>query len=171
MGKYDSVLPALKPRPVEDAGWQAQVDAEKLQIEYREATMLAHLYAVARAEQDVKKAELSLVNVRVAALEQLLAESQDAGAEGWGQYGVAENALRLPDGSTVRVQAEPYGKVVDREAFRQWCVDNGYGGQLQLWPSTMNAIVKERLLHGDPEPAGVEAYSYKKIVFTGAKEK
>lgn len=168
-GKYDAVLPNLRPRPVEDAGWQAQVDAEKAKIDADGGTELTMLYALARAEKDVKAAEMAIINIRVAALEQLLCDSQDAKAEGWGQYGVAENALRLPDGSTVRVQAEPYGKVVDKEAFRLWCLENGYERQLQLWPATMNAIVKERLLQGEPEPDGVEAYSYKKVFFTEGK--
>lgn len=209
MGKYDAVLADLRPRPVEDAGWQAKVDAEKIKVqqapiccehdvdqhetlEYRgddkprhclaagcrcrrlettngSSTWLAAMYGLARAEKELKAAELAVINVKVAALEQLLAESQDQGAEGWGQYGVADNALRLPDGSTVRIQKEPYGKVVDKEAFRLWCIENGYGPQLMLWPSTTNLIVKERLLAGEPEPAGIEAFFLTKVVFTEGK--
>jgi ABC-type transporter Mla MlaB component len=180
MGKYDAVLDQLKPLPVEDAGWQAQVDAEKrrIQDDWRtnvgvdiNSAGMAALYSVARAEKEVIALQLSAANVKIAALEQLLMESQDQGADGWGKYGVADNALRMEDGTTIRVQAEPYGKVVDKEAYRLWCIANGYETQLQLWPSRTNAIIKERLLHGEAEPDGTEAYSYKKIVFTSAKEK
>lgn len=68
-------------------------------------------------------------------------------------------AIRLTDGSSVTTYEEPYGQVKDKEAFRQWCITNGYGNQLQLWPATMNAMVKERLILGQPEPDGVEIFS------------
>lgn len=173
-GTYDAILPDLKPRPIEDPGWQAKVDNEKARITTEDsgpnnAPLLVQHYALARAEKELKAAELAIINVRVAALEQLLTESQDHGDEGWGQYGVADNALRLPDGSTVRIQKEPYGKVVDKEAFRLWCIENGYGDQLMLWPSTTNLVVKERLLAGEPEPAGIEAFFLTKVVFSEGK--
>lgn len=68
-------------------------------------------------------------------------------------------AVRLTDGSSVSTYEEPYGQVKDKEAFRQWCIANGYANQLQLWPATMNAMVKERLMQGQPEPDGVEVFS------------
>lgn len=163
--KYAAVLPGLTKLPPEDTGWQAKVNLVKASITRREAEFLAVKYVERRQLKEEIDARLSEVNAEIAALEQLLAESQEQRAEGWGRYGVKDNALRLADGSTIRVQQEPTGKVVDKEAFRQWCVANGYETKLQLWPSVMNAIVKERLLSGEPEPDGTEAYSYTKVVF------
>ena len=167
-GKYDAVLPSLKPLPPADAGYQEKVDRAKEQITDRAATALAAEYARLRAEKDKANAALSAINLRIEAYEQLLAESQESRAEGWGQFGVKDNALRLASGETVRIQKEPYGKVADKEAFRLWCIANGYERQLQLWPSTMNALVKERLLTGEEPPDGTEAFSYVKVMFVKA---
>lgn len=189
MGKYDSVLPGLKPLPAADPSYQDKVDGVKRLITDRDAFKLAQGYAVLRKGsgpplsaveseglikrlgKDGLKALASTCEVLVKAYEQLLEESQDAGAAGWGMFGVKDNALRLPSGETVRIQKEPYGKVIDKEKFRQWCVANGYETQLQLWPSTMNALVKERLMAGEAEPDGTEAFSYTEVQFVKAAEK
>jgi hypothetical protein len=163
-GKYDAVLPGLPKLPPSDLDRQEKIEQAKREITNRDAVALADGYIKLRAVKDEYNEVLSTINLRIEAYEQLLAESQEAKAEGWGRYGVKENALRLPTGDTVRIQLEPYGKVVDKDTFREWCLEHGYGNQLQLWPSTMNAIVKERLLAGEPEPDGTEAYAYTKIV-------
>jgi hypothetical protein len=164
-GKYDAVLQGLSKLPPADLNYQQKIEQAKEQVPTREAVALAEHYANLRLQKAEAEAALSAVNLQIAAYEQLLAESQEAGAAGWGAYGVKENALRLASGDTIRVQPEPSGKVVDKEAFRQWCIENGYANQLQLWPSTMNAIVKERLLQGDPGPEGTEVFLYTKVVF------
>lgn len=171
-GKYAAVLADRNlPRlPPADASYQAKVDQLKTFIVDRQAVQLADNYIKWRREKARIEEMLSAANLQLAAYEQLLEDSQERGAAGWGDYGVKENALRLPSGATVRVQREPYGKVVDKEAFRQWCIANGYANQLQLWPSTMNGIVKERLLAGEREPDGTEAYSYTKIVLVKGGE-
>ncbi len=66
------------------------------------------------------------------------------------------SSMKLATGASISTYSEPYGKVVDKEAFRQWCIANGYESQLQLWPGTMNAIAKERTLNGAAPPDGVE---------------
>lgn len=65
-------------------------------------------------------------------------------------------AVSFEDGGGVSTYQEPYGKVVNPVAFRAWCCANGYEQKLQLWPSTMNSIAKERTLAGEPPPDGVE---------------
>jgi hypothetical protein len=168
--KYDAVLPNLRPAPPADPSWQDRVERFKATIVERDSASLAAEYVNLRAAKDDLDAEASVLNLRLEAYTQLLVASQDADADGWGRYGVAGNALRLASGDTIRVQREPYGQVRDKEAFRLWCVANGYERQLQLWPSTMNAIVKERLVAGDPEPDGVEAYARAKVVYVQAKK-
>lgn len=74
-------------------------------------------------------------------------------------------SVRLPDG-LLSYNAEPYAKITDKEAYRQWCLDNDYAESMQLpWQKT-NAILKERLLAGEDEMDGVEAHSYDKLRLT-----
>jgi hypothetical protein len=204
-GTYDAVMPGLKPLPPDDAARQDRIERAKAEIADRGAAALASAYVRLRKRKEEIAAALSALEIRINAHEQLLAASQESHAEGWGQFGVKDNALRLPGGETVRVHKEPYGKVVDKEAFRLWCMapadrcmtcggspdalghletdeqdeqrpferhafkpGGGYERQLQLWPSTMNGVVKERLLAGEEPPDGTEAFSYTKVVYVKA---
>lgn len=126
---------------------------------------LAKHYMADRLEYDRVKELLSDLNRRVEAWEQLLVESADADEPGWGLYGASENTVKLVSGASVAIQWEPQGKVRDKEAFRLWCVAHGLEKALQLWPSTMNAMAKERLLAGEPNMDGVEVVAYPKVVF------
>lgn len=161
-GKYDTVLPGLPVLPPEDPKRQDKINQIKEKIGY-DALTLAQGYVKLRAEKDELAAELSDVQLSIDAYEQALAESQEAQGAGWGDYGAKDNMLRLATGESVRVQPEPCGQVKDKEAFRLWCIAAGYERQLQLWPSTMQSIVKERLLAGEPEPDGVEWFRRNKI--------
>lgn len=107
-------------------------------------------------------------NLRIEACTQLLVESQERGDAPWGAYGVKDNAMRMESGDTVRVNSEPYGQVKDKEAFRLWCIANGYENQLQLWPATMNAIAKERCAAGERNPDGVETFRKDVVKFIPA---
>jgi len=185
--KYAAILPKLPKLPPEDASRQQNLDEFKKLIPTKEPEFLARAYItlrngigpkltseefgalIVRLGKDGLSELLAECNFQIEAYEQMLAASQQAKAAGWGKYGVSENSFRMADGATIRVQSEPYGKVMDKELFRQWCIDNGYETQLQLWPSRMNAMVKERLLAGENVPDGTEAFSYDKIVFEKAK--
>jgi hypothetical protein len=167
MGKYDSVVPGL-PKLKEEPAYQERVDEVKSGIAMREPVVLASQYAALRLKKDLLNEELSGVNLEIVAYEQLLVASQENGEAGWGAYGVKPNAIRLPSGYTIRVHHEPYGKVMDKEAFRIWCIQNGYERQLQLWPSRMNSLVKERLIAGENPPEGCEAFGVDKVEFVKA---
>lgn len=189
-GKYDKILPGLKPAPVLDPAeqlHQSRVDEEKDRqrgdrisahcvmvvgkepagppLSSLETDLLARLYAYHRAEEERLALIVKQNDLTLSALEQLLVLRQEMQSGDWGRYGVKSNALRLASGQTIRIQAEPIGQVTDREAFRRWCLRNGYELKLQLWPSTMNAIVKERALAGDPLPDGTDVFSRTKVVF------
>lgn len=167
--KYDALFPALQLAPIADLTYQAKVDAAKAEVTATDAPDLAAEFArLDKVKEDIL-AELYEANLRIEAITQLLIESQDANAEGWGDYGVAGNAIRLPSGATIRIQPEVTGQVKDKERFRLWCIANGYETKLQLWPTVTTAIVKERLMAGEPEPDGVEAFKRNKLVFTEAK--
>ena len=190
MGKYDRVLSNLPTLPPEDDSYQAKVNEAKSTLRAAEThtpESLARAYQAMRLgtgpmpKQEQRDQLVSLLgkegledllydaNLKLEALEQLLIESHDGDETGWGQYGAKPNAVRLSSGATIRVQVEPTGKVLDKEKFRQWCLANGLEQKLQLWPSTMKSIAKERLLAGATMPDGVEVYTMSKIVYVKAE--
>jgi len=114
------------------------------------AAGLVRAYADARLVLDAASEWRASAQLLVDAYERMMIEQMEA-------EDVA--SLRIASGASVSTYAEPYGKVVDKAAFRAWCVANGYEQQLQLWPSTMNAIAKERTLAGEAPPDGVEVTS------------
>ena len=124
--------------------------AKRLTAGRTSAAALARGYATARGVMDAVDSWKSSTQVLLDAYEALMLAALEA-------EGVA--SLRLDSGASVSTSVEPYGQVKDKEAFRLWCVANGYEGQLQLWPSTMNAITKERTLAGEPPPDGVEVFA------------
>jgi hypothetical protein len=171
VGKYDDVLPGLKPTPVQDLKYQEKVDNAKKEITDRNAISLANEYAFLRARKTEIEKVLYDINLRLETYTQLLVESEDIGAAGWGDYGTKDNALRLPTGDQLRIDPDIFVKVIDKEAFRLWCISNGYERKLQLWPSTTASVAKERLIAGEPHPEGVEVTKRSKLVYTPFKEK
>jgi hypothetical protein len=168
--KFASVLPGLtKPEP-EKTPYQERVEQVKAELATHPLTSLAEEYISLRKAKDELYEHEKALNLRIEACTQMLITSQESQEDGWGKYGVADNALRLPTGDTIRVKSEPSGVVKDKEAFRLWCIANGYETQLQLWPTTMNAIVKERCLEGEEPPAGTEIFRKDSLVFVAAKE-
>lgn len=184
-GKYDHIIDNYAPLPLEDPGYQEKVDAFKEEIQKNEvytAESLAKAYRKLRngignpidddfletlielLGDDGIHALKSVCDLRMEAYEQMLAASHNADEPGWGMYGAGDNTVKFTDGGSVSVQREPTGKVKDKEKFRLWCIENGLETQLQLWPSTMNSIVKQRCLDGLDEPDGVEIYSTRKVV-------
>lgn len=103
-------------------------------------------------------------NLKIEAVTQLIIKSEDDDEPGWGLYGAKPNAVKLQDGYTLRVDEEPSCKVEDKDKFQKWCIKEGLLGSLQLWPSTMEAITRDRLVRGLPEPDGVTAFRRRKIV-------
>lgn len=163
-GKYAKVIDTLPRLLGTDAPYQEKVEAVKeamrAEADYKQqGAYLAIKFAITRAEKDVVEENLKEVNLRLEAITQLMAE----------QYEVeGVTSLRLHTGASVRIQMEPYAVVNEREDFRLWCCSNGYERSLMLPWQTTNAITKERLLEGEPEPHGVKCYSKVKAVFTKA---
>lgn len=165
-GKYDHVLPGLRRDAPEDVkSCQDEINAVKAKVTDRDARSMAIEYAKLRRARVLLDEEISALFIQIKAYEQLLADSQERQAAGWGDYGVKDNAIKLADGAVVRVRQRPQGKVVDAEAFRIWCIENGYERQLSLHPSRMDSIVKERLVAGEAPPDGTEAVSYTQVSY------
>jgi hypothetical protein len=120
---------------------------------------LARVYRDLRSVKDMLEGHVSNINLLIEAHAQMMAEQFEV--EG-------TKSLSLSDevGGTVRVQYEPQAKVVDRDAFREWCIKEGFERQLMLPWQTTNKLTKEALLNGEPEPDGVTAESRAKFVFT-----
>jgi hypothetical protein len=114
------------------------------------ASAFANAYAEVRHAMDIIASWKSSAQLLLDAYESLMIEQMEAEKLA---------SLRLDSGASVSTYSEPFGQVRDKEAFRQWCVANGYENQLQLWPSSMNAIAKERTLAGEAPPDGVEVFA------------
>lgn len=153
MGKYDEVVLNLSKIPTARS---ERVVALMKKDEGLDATKLARLYASIRKERSDAEAVLSKVNERVEAISALLVGAYEA--EGVSLVKVLET------GQSVGVEKAPYATVEDREVFRTWCIENGYERELKLAWQTTNAVTKERLLQGLPEPDGVKAYVMDKLV-------
>lgn len=189
--KYADVIGGLDPLPPEEPEYQAKIQTVKDQIGILPAETLGEMYEIARrGELDEPTRDtfidgladtiqllgkegveeiLSRINLRIAAMEQLLSESYDREEDGWGLYGGSPTTVRLPNGTSISVQPEPSAKVLDKEVFRLWCIRNGLEGSLQLHPSTAIALAKERLLAGEPDPDGMKTYSRVKVVMRKGK--
>jgi aconitase B len=156
-GKYAGVIDKL-PRVLSTTpDYQQRVNAVKAELlpVYQHASAWARQYAELRASKKEAEEVVSGINLQIEAVSQLLIDQYEA--EGF-------TKLTLADGSSVRVQIEPYAQVKDKEAFRLWCIANGYERSMALpWQST-NSIVKEALLAGNPEPTGVEAVAHTKVM-------
>lgn len=183
-GKYDAIIGDLPPVPLENEKHQAKVDAYKTVIREKAvhtAESLAKEYRILRRgtgnpiDEELTNTLIDLLgddgitdlksecDKRMLAYEQLLAESYENDEPGWGLYGSADHTVKMADGSAVDVLKEPTGKVIDKEAFRQWCIANGLETSLQLWPSTTNSIVKDRCVSGKPAPDGVKVFALTKV--------
>ncbi len=173
-GRYDGLLHKLKPLPEADQSRAAKVQARKADItnaDSLDGTRLAKLYHALRQKDLDLNARLWDNQLSLDAVWQLLLDSRAAGDEAWGQYGASDRTIRLIDGTTIRMQPEPYTIVKDAEAVKQWLKANGQGELVKetfQW-GTLNALVKERLLLGEAEPDGCEAFVVEKPVWTPMK--
>jgi hypothetical protein len=117
---------------------------------------IAELYKYQRMNRDLLKEEMSALQVDIDAIEQILMERyEDAGI----------TSVNLVSGGRVSVQIKPYPKIVDREAYRQWCLNNGYEREMHLHSSTTTSILADRLLKGEPSMPGIEPYIDESITF------
>lgn len=143
------------------------------------AAEFGRVYAELRSIKDMISSWESDVNLLLEAYQWLMIEQMEV--EGL-------TAMRLANGQPVSTFDEPYAQVVDKEAFRRWCMtpadecmvcgrntsDHEHerhevhpGGGLERamslpW-STTNALTKERLLAGEEEPDGVTCFAKTKV--------
>lgn len=170
-GKYAEICKQL-PRLLEEPSYQDKVNAKKAELLTRwaietaengddtpapppTALQLARRYDSKRTEKEDIEEDLKGVQLELTAIEQLLVDRYEV-------EGVA--SIHLTEGVAIGVQLEPYASVVDRRACRLWAIEHGYEDMLQMPWQSLNAITKERLIAGDPEPDGVKAHTRPKLV-------
>jgi hypothetical protein len=164
VGKYDAVIANLPrlPTALKEGGnnRQFEVDQKKAEFPDRAPSALLTAYAALRAEADTMDEKRKELGLRIEAVADLIIEIYE---------GEGITSLRVAGIGTVRTQFDPYARVSDPSTFRQWCLDNGFGDQMQLPWMTMNSVAKERLLANEEPPPGVEVYVKPKPVLTREK--
>jgi len=120
----------------------------------RWASEFARLYALVRHVRERMGTMDSLLSVTEEAMKVLMVEQMEI--EG-------TSSIRLADGQLISTYPEPYAKVVDKDLFREWCIQEGLMRQLALPWATTNSLLKQRLIAGEPEPPGVEACAIDRI--------
>lgn len=73
------------------------------------------------------------------------------------------NGLTLANGAAIHSHPEPRIKINDKEKLRLWCIADGLEREMHINFQKLQSLVKKRLLAGDPEPDGVEAFSWTKV--------
>lgn len=187
-GKYAKLVKTLPKFQGKDAQSQriaALAETIKQDPDFvQHASALAATYTKLRAMRKLLDHVESSLELRTAAIEQIALDQFENEAtlsiklaEGVVMFeeamadlvdeimAVKEIDLQLNLTPTVYYQPEVYCEVEDRDKFREWCIANGLADKLQLWPSTMTSITRERLLAGDTEPDGVKASNKPKLTF------
>lgn len=154
MGKYTNIAAHLAPKP-EESSYQAEVTAVKRKITDTSESDLARRIVEIRDEKSAAKKLLDGINLRLNAHEQILTDKFE-------ESGITQ--VRLETGETISTQIKPYARIVNRLAFRQWCVENGYEEALALPWQVTNSLVADRLIEGLPEPAGIETFKQTNVV-------
>jgi hypothetical protein len=187
-GKYAKLvktLPKFQGRDAQAQRIAALTDTIKQEPGFvQHASALAATYTKLRAMRKLLDHVESSLELRTAAIEQIALDQFENEAtlsiklaEGVVMFeeamadlvdeimAVQPHELQLNLTPTVYYQPEAYCEVFDKDQFRQWCIENGLADKLQLWPTTMASITRERLLAGDTEPDGVKASNKPKLTF------
>ncbi len=162
-GKYkDITLPrmiGIKPSYLD------KVNALKEQIiadpQFQQhASTIAWTYADLRREAEAKAAELSEIKLRLSAVMLLMVDQFEV--EG-------ESGVTLANHDKINIHTEPHLIVTDKEAFREWCINNGLEREMVLPWGKANKMLKLMLLDGRPEPPGASCFARPKVKFSKGK--
>jgi hypothetical protein len=195
MGKYDKILGRLTRIDDTEPGRQEVVNATKTKIRAAEnfdptSPGLAKIYADIRWEKDALAEQLSGVQVKLDAISQMIiAQFETDGISNLKLAPVLLEGVPILRPS-IRVELQPTASVVDSSAFRWWCLapaihrlmaipageiteerikeclSEGLANKMVVNTQTAISLTKARLLEGEPEPDGIVANSYAKIVFS-----
>jgi hypothetical protein len=159
LGKYSHLTPHLPKYQDPDISYQEKVNAVKAEILKDNPDILpsdlGRMFNELKTLEEQAEEQLKIIQLRKAAVEQLTVDALEK---------VGLTQIRLADGPSLTVQVEPYASVKDKAVFRKWVDDNNLSASLSLPWQTLNAIAKERLLAGEPEPDGVTIFAKSKLV-------
>lgn len=154
MGKYTQ-LRGKVPAFVEETTYQDKINEEKRNIlgvesgEGANVNRLAAFFASQKTAKDKLEDEISEYNIRLEALSQLLCDAlQEQSIE----------KLTLASGATGFIQDTPYPQVKDKGALMAWIKKHKMQSLLGINYQTLKGVTNERLVAGQPPPAGVEVY-------------
>lgn len=186
MGIYSHITKNLPKYKGKDAQSQRiEETARLITLEpgfLRQASVLAYSYAELRTMKDILHRVSSDLELRLSAIQMLTVDQYEnertlsLALEDGVVFEAAQERLideivtiKSTDMAyaiqpTVRMDTLPHGEVLDKEKFRLWCVRNGLGQQLMLWPTTTQKIVKELALHGHEPPDGIEVTALSKLI-------
>jgi len=119
------------------------------------AARLTQIWTDLRKMKDSFDEQEKVTNALLEAYKQILVDQCE-------EEGLA--TVKFRDGSGMRLQYEPNGRVVDREANRKWAMNTGLENLLSLPWQTVNSLTKQALLRGEDAPPGVEATTRVKVV-------
>lgn len=190
--KYGHITPSLPALPPADARYQDRVEATKAAIleapkdddlstldiprvlsvandqmkaahqgllracaGKRHASDLARAYAEVRALKERITDWESNTNLLLEAYKQLLIEQMEA-------EGVT--GLRVEGVGNLSTWQEPYSRVADAAAFRDWFLADPDLRQkaTMMWQS-IDSLTRQRLLNGEEPPPGIEVYAMQKV--------
>lgn len=161
VSKYAGVVEGLPKQQPEQTERRIAVESVKTELASAALVEVLEVYETLRKQKDELKDDLSALEVRIDAHEEVIIDLYEA--EGL-------QSVTLEGGAKVDCRTEPGAQVEDPELFRQWCVENGLERSLRLPPASANSLVKERLLHGETLPDGVQAFARTTVFFTRAKK-
>jgi hypothetical protein len=148
MGKYSHLRGELEPVP-QDPSYQSQVDKAKHQYNGLSVGKLGEAYGKHYLANKQLEAEIHQENLELEALRQMLVDAMTADGL---------DMVRLGDGSSLSMKDEPYSSVENRAAFHQWIKESGREHLLTVNYQSMNSLVKDLLLDGQPPPPGLKAF-------------
>lgn len=147
--------------------YQSRVNAKKDEIksnllDHGQSVTVANLglkYAEARMEKSRLEQLIKAQNLIIEACQQELVdmmESQDF------------TTVKIGVGMSISIKDDVYATVKDKPAFMTWIGENEMEDLLSVNYQTMSAMVKNRLIEGEPLPAGIDTYFKQSIMIRGA---
>lgn len=176
-GKYAHIVDRLQKRvgsSKDSVTFRDKVNAIKRDYSASGAPMTGSSLArevtrVRRLKGEAKK-EMTLLEAEVQAFSELLVDQYEL-------EGITSTSLE--DGVTIRLETQPAAKTVDKDKVRDWVKKEDLERLLTVHASTLNSLVKERLLAAGDDPeaimavvtefanAGIEIQGVTKVVARG----
>lgn len=135
--------------------------ASDLNIKGLKDAELAQLYTKAKLEDDRLEELVKDNNLTIEVLStELVSRLEDSGL----------TQITLDNGDTFYIKDSPYCSVSDKQLWLGWIQETGQTELLSVHYKTMEGVVSNMLLKGQPLPPGIKAYIVSKIVRLPARE-